>query len=138
MAPMTAGPAPVKNDSTELFARISVEVWSADQDEEERGREDDQCCEETPAQTPSRVPDDSHRLDHRARRDLAERDGVEELGTRHPVVGDHGVVLHQRNDHEPAAIGQRADLEGNPGQSPKTPHGSAMEQQHWREGTGRS
>ena len=136
MAPMTAGPAPVRNDSTELLARIWSKCGAPTSMKKNEGREDDQCCEETPAQTPGRVPDDSHRLDHRARRDLAERHGVEELRARHPVVGDHRVVLHQRNDHEPAAVGERADFEGDPGQRPETTNGCPVEQQHWRGRTG--
>ena len=60
------------------------------------------------------VADDRDRLDDGPGCDLPERDGVEELPGRHPVVDRDGVVLHQRHDHEAAAEGERADLEGDP------------------------
>ncbi len=41
----------------------------------------------------------------------------------HPVVGGHGVGLHQRNDHEAAAEGERADLERGPGERARSPAG---------------
>ena len=75
--------------------------------------------------SPGRVPDDGHRLDDRARGDLAEGDGVEELAAGHPVVGDHGVVLHEGDDHEPASVGERADLERHPGQRTQAADGNA-------------
>ena len=62
------------------------------------------------------VADDGDGLDDRAGRDLAERDRVEELPVGHPVVAVHGVGLHQRDDDEPAAVGQGADLERDPDQ----------------------
>ncbi len=34
---------------------------------------------------------------------------------RHPAVDVDGLRLHERDDHEPAAVGERAHLEGDPG-----------------------
>ena len=62
------------------------------------------------------VADGRDRGDDGSRGDLSERDGVEELGVGHPVVGVHRVALHQRDDHEAAAVGERTDLEGRPAQ----------------------
>ena len=59
--------------------------------------------------------------DDRPRGDLAQRDRVEELGVGHPVVDVDGVALHQRDDHEAAAEGQRPDLQRGPGQGAEPP-----------------
>ena len=72
------------------------------------------------------VADGGDRRDDRAGRDLPERDGVEELGVGHPVVGVHGVALHQRDDHEAAAVGERADLERRPASAPSPPAATAV------------
>ena len=126
MAPMTAGPAPVRNDVTVLFARI----WS------KRGpptstKTNDGVKATTVARARRRrlggVAHDSHRQDDRTRSDLAEGDGVEELGAAHPVIGDHGVVLHERDDDESAAVGEGADLEGHPDQRAEAPDGERMD-----------
>jgi hypothetical protein len=63
-----------------------------------------------------RVADGRDRGHHGTGRDLAERDGIEELRIRHPVIGVHCVALHERDDHEAASVGERADLEGRPAQ----------------------
>jgi hypothetical protein len=55
-------------------------------------------------------------MQHRPRCDLPERDGIEELSGRQPVIARDGVPLHQRDDHEPAAVGESSDLECNPGE----------------------
>jgi hypothetical protein len=60
------------------------------------------------------VADGRDRPDDRPGRDLAQRDRVQELGIGHPVIGVDGIALHQRDDHEPAAKGERADLERRP------------------------
>ena len=62
------------------------------------------------------VADDRDRVHDRTGCDLPERDRVEELRVGHPVVVVDGVALHQRDDHEPAAVGERADLERHPHQ----------------------
>jgi hypothetical protein len=49
---------------------------------------------------------------------LAERHRIQELVGGHPVVGVGRVVLHQRDDHEPASVGERAHLECHPGERP--------------------
>ena len=79
------------------------------------GRERDQRRQQAAREPTGRVADDSDSLDHRPGRDLAERDGTEELRAGHPVIRDHRIVLHQRDDHEAAAVGERADLERDPG-----------------------
>ena len=127
MAPMTAGPAPVRNDSTERVGSDPVEVAAADEDEDERRGEGDQRGQQPAADSPGRVADHGHGLDDRARGDLAEGDGVQELGAGHPVVGGDGVVLHERDDDEPAAVGEGADLEGHPGQRPESADRSTVE-----------
>ena len=120
MAPMTAGPAPVRNDSTAPFARIRSKRRTADKHEGERRREGDQRGQQSSGHARGRVADHRNRLHDRTRGDLAERHGVEELCAGHPVVGGHRVVLHQRDDDEPAAVGEGTDLERHPGQRPET------------------
>ena len=69
-----------------------------------------------PAQSGCGIAHHGHRLDHRSGGDLAECDGIEELRSTHPVIGRHGVMLHEWDDDEPSAIGQRTDLQCDPGQ----------------------
>src|ERR1035441_6591048 len=88
-----------------------VESWSTEEDEEERWGERDKGSEKSAHDSGSGVADDSDGLDDRAGSDLAERNGIEELGGSHPVVRGHGVVLHQGDDDKPAPIGESADLE---------------------------
>ena len=47
------------------------------------------------------VADNCDGLDDRSGGDLTQSDRGEELPARHPVVAVHGVVLHQRDDHNP-------------------------------------
>ena len=77
--------------------------------------------QQTAAETTRGIADDRHRLDDGPRRDLAQRHRVEELGAGHPVVGHHGVVLHEGDDHETSAIRQRPHLEGDPAQGGQAP-----------------
>ena len=114
IAPIAAGPAPSRNVRAALVGAEPVEAAAAEQDERERRRERDGRGEQAAADARGRVADDRDGLHDGARRDLAERDRVEELPVRHPVVVVDRVVLHQRDDHEAAAVGERADLERDP------------------------
>ena len=98
IAPVTAGPAPVRNASTVWLARIRSKRGPPSSEREGWGEGDERG--EEPAADAGR----GDRLHHGAGGDLTEGDSVEELGAGHPVVGGHGVVLHERDDHEPAAI----------------------------------
>ena len=93
-----------------------VEAVSAEQDERERRRERDGGGQEAAADPRGGVAHDGDGLHDRARGDLPERHGVEELAVGHPVVVVDRVGLHQRDDHEAPAVGERADLEGHPGE----------------------
>ncbi len=93
-----------------------VEVAASEDDEEERRGEGNRGREQRPADTCRRVADGRHRVGDRAWCDLPQRDGVQELRIRHPVVAVDGVVLHERDDHEAASVGERADLERDPGE----------------------
>ena len=101
------------------------EVPAADEHEQERGGEGDRRREQRPADARRRVADGRDRVRDRAGRDLPEGDGVQELRARHPVVVLDGVVLHQRDDHEAAAVGEGADLEGDPGERRQAADGTA-------------
>jgi hypothetical protein len=69
----------------------------------------------SPRPTPhSCVADHRHRLHDWTRGDLTQGDGIEELRSGHPVIGDDGLVLHQGDDDEPTAVGEGADLERHP------------------------
>jgi hypothetical protein len=56
----------------------------------------------------------SHDARSNAKRVLPDGDRVEELGVGHPAVALDRVVLHQRDDHEAAAVRERAHLERDP------------------------
>ena len=116
IAPIAAGPAPSRNARARGVLAQPLEAPAAEQDERERRGERDERGEQAAGEAVRGVADGGDGGDDRAGRDLAERDGVEELGVGHPVVGVHGVALHQRDDHEAAAERQRADLERGPGQ----------------------
>ena len=90
------------------------EAGPAEQDEEERRGEGDHGGEDAAGDPGGGVADDGDGLNDRARRDLAEGDGVEELRSGHPVVVADRVGLHERDDDETAAEGQPADLERDP------------------------
>jgi hypothetical protein len=104
IAPITDGPAPVRNAWIRRFPRSGHSYGQQ------------RTC--IPG---SGEPGHGRGLHHRPRCDLPEGDGVEELSVGHPVVGVHGIVLHQRNDDEPSAVGQRADLECLPRQRREAP-----------------
>ena len=99
-----------------LVRAQSVKPRPADQDEHERGSERDRRREQAAAEPGRGVSDDGDGLDDGAGRDLAQRHCVEELRVRHPVVVVDRVGAHQRNDDESAAIRQRANFDGDPGQ----------------------
>ena len=91
-----------------------VEVARPDEHEQERRREGDRRREEAATDPAAAYPDDRDGLHDGPGCDLTERDRVQELPVRHPVVAVDGVGLHQRDDHEAAAVRQRADLDGGP------------------------
>ena len=124
MAPITAGPAPVKNDWIEPFFRICSRCGAPRSTNTKDGANAISAAR-SPRRSLRRVPDDGDGLDDRARSDLAERDGVEELPTGHPVVRGHRVVLHQRDDDEPAAVGERPTLNATHASEPSTADGHA-------------
>ena len=85
-------------------------------DRQERRREGDRGGEQRTAQAGRGPADERDGVDDRPGRQLAEGDGVEELRLGHPAVALDRVPLHQRDDHEAAAVGERADLQRGPGQ----------------------
>ena len=114
IAPIAAGPAPPRKARARGFCADRIEMPRACEHEDERRREGDQCRQQTPAHSGGGIADHSDRLHDGTRSDLPERDCIEELPVGHPVVVVHRVRLHQRDDDEPAAVGQRADLECDP------------------------
>ena len=97
-------------------AAQAVELPRADEHEHERRRERDRRGQQRAAHAGGGVADGGDRVDDRARRDLAERDRVRNCVVGHPPVAVDRVALHQRDDHEAAAVRQRADLERDPRQ----------------------
>ena len=116
IAPIAAGPAPSRKARAFSAPAQALEPLPAEQDERERGREGHRGCEQAPAEAVRRVADRGDRRGHGPGRDLAQGHGVEKLRVGHPVIGVHGVGLHQRDDHEAAAVGERSDLERRPAQ----------------------
>jgi glutamate---cysteine ligase / carboxylate-amine ligase len=108
-------------------------VPAADEHEQERGAESDSCREQRPADPRRRVADGRDGEGDRTGRDLPERDGVQELPARQPVVVGHGVVLHQRDDHEAAAVRECAGLEGDPGECRQAAHGNRDGGDEWEQ-----
>src|SRR5579862_3734679 len=104
-----------------------IEAPPTGEDEHERRRERDDRGEQRTAYTARRVADDGDGLHDRARGHLSERDRIQELGRRHPVVVRDGVGLHEGDDHEAAAVGERADLERDPDE-PADAHSSGEAQ----------
>jgi MFS family permease len=94
----------------------TIEAPRTDEDERERRQERDDGGEQRAGEAVGGVADGGDRRDDGAGGDLAERDGVEEAGVGHPVVGVDRVALHQGDDHEAAAEGERTDLERGPGE----------------------
>jgi hypothetical protein len=97
-----------------------VEAFGAEEHEREGRCERDDSGEQSATDAVGRVADHGHRLSHWPRSDLTERYRVEELRVRHPVVGVDGVGLHERDDHEAAAVRERAHLERDPDQRQHT------------------
>jgi hypothetical protein len=97
------------------------EPGRSEQDERERRAERDDRGEDAAEQAGRGVADDGDGLHHRAGGDLAQGDGVEELRAGHPVVAADRVGLHERDDDEPAAVGQGADLDRDPGHRQQHP-----------------
>ncbi len=114
MAPIAAGPAPREERRRVSVLAQTPEPLRADEDEQERRRERDERGEQAAADAGGRIADGGDRLHHRPGRHLPERDRVEELTARQPVVVRDGVRLHERDDHEAAAVRERADLERDP------------------------
>ena len=102
----------------------ALEPAGAEQHEGERRRERDERREQPAAEAVRPVTHRGDGVDDRARRDLAERDRVQELARGEPVVPVHRVRLHQRHDHEAPAVGERADLERHPGERRQAAHRS--------------
>ncbi len=97
----------------------------ADKDEGEGGQEGDECGQKGAAHSRGGVADRSDGMGHRPGGHLPERDRVQELRAGHPVVAIYGVTLHQRDDHEAAAVREGADLQRRPGQGKQAAAGSA-------------
>src|SRR5215475_161824 len=115
------GPGAVEEGPGAVVAADLVEPVGAEQDEREGGAEGDGRGEDAADQAGGGVADDGDGLDDRAGGDLAQGDGVEELGAGHPVVVADRVGLHERDDDEPAAVGQGPDLERHPGHRQQHP-----------------
>jgi hypothetical protein len=93
-----------------------MEAPATQHDRQEGGREREHGGQQRATQSGRGPADERDRMRNGPRRELPEGDRVQELGLRHPAVTLDGVGLHQRNDHEAAAIGERADLDRRPGQ----------------------
>ena len=85
------------------LSRSRPNAAAAEPDRQERRRERDRGREQRPAE-PRRLADERDRMGDRAGRELPEGDRVEELGLGHPAVAVDRVLLHQRDDHEAAAV----------------------------------
>ena len=90
------------------------------------------------AHSPRRVADHGHGLDDRSGGHLTKGNGIEELGAGHPVVGVDGVMLHERNDHEPAAVGEGSHFERFPGHGAQSPYGDGMSDEDGNNGQRRT
>jgi hypothetical protein len=112
--PDRGGPGASEKGAGPAVAAQPVEPARSEQHETERRREGDHRGQDAPRQAGRGVADHRHGLHDRAGGDLAQGHGVEELGRGHPVVVAYRVRLHQRNDHETAAVGQGAHLERDP------------------------
>ncbi len=110
----------------------AVEAVAAEEDEGERGREGDKRGEERAADAARRVADDGDRLDGGTRGDLTEGDRVQELRRRHPVVVADRIGLHERDDDEAAAVGERAHLERDPDEREQAACGCGSEERKER------
>ena len=117
---MAAGPAPSRNAGAAVFCRSAWKWRAPPSTKTNDGEKAIEGGEESARDAGRRVADHGDGLDHRPGRDLPERDGVEELAVRHPVVVVDGVLLHQRHDHEAAAVRERTDLDRDPRQREDT------------------
>ena len=98
-----------------------VETVRAQEDERERGREGDGRGQEAAADPRGGVADDGDREDDRPRCHLPQRDRIQKLSARHPVVAIDGVVLHERDDHEPTAVESAPTLKATHASAPRPP-----------------
>ena len=114
MAPIAAGPAPSRKARARWLVANAIEVPRAEEDEGKRRRERDGNCEQCTADARGRVPDHRDGEHDRTGRELAQRNGVEELRVGHPVVVTDRIGLHQRDDDESTAVGEGADLQRDP------------------------
>ena len=80
------------------------------------------------------VADNRDGQDDRPGSDLAERHSVEELAASQPVVVVYDVRLHERDDHEAAPVGERADFEPDPGEGEQAAaRGCDCEEWRWND-----
>ena len=114
IAPIAAGPAPSRNARTDAFWRMRSKRSAPSRMNENEGANATAAASSASADPRRGVAHDGDRVDDRPRRDLSEGDGVQELPARHPVVVVDGIGLHERDDHEAAAVRERADLERDP------------------------
>ena len=82
MAPMTAGPAPVRNAWTAPLVRSWSKRGPPTRTKRNEGANATNAARRPPPSPAGGVADDRHGLDHGTGRDLPEGDGVEELGAR--------------------------------------------------------
>ena len=115
MAPMAAGPAPSRKARALRWRAIGRSGGPPSRTNAKDGLNATATASRPPREPGGGVADDRDGLHDGSGGDLAEGDGVEELRAGHPVVVVDGVGLHERDDHEAAAVGQRADLERHPG-----------------------
>ena len=87
----------------------------ADQDERNGGSKAHKRCQQATPPPGCGIADHRHREDHGPGGDLAEGDGSQKLAVGQPAVGHDRVVLHERDDDEPATVRQCPDLERHPG-----------------------
>ena len=115
MAPIAAGPAPSRKARAPAVAGIRSNCPTAPpRTNTKDGREGDHRGEDPADQARGGVADNGDGLYDRAGGDLAEGDRVEELRAGHPVIMADRIGLHERDDHESAAVGQGTDLERHP------------------------
>ena len=92
----------------------TIEPRGAREDEQERWCKRDESGECRTTDTRRSEADRGNRQHHRAGSHLTERNRIQELRVRHPMVYRYRVMLHQWNDHEAAAVGQCTDFQCNP------------------------
>ena len=122
IAPAAAGPAPPRKAVARSLSRRRWNPPTPSRTKANDGANATSAASSPPVRPARPVADGGDGVDDRARCDLAERDRVQELARREPVIPVHRVRLHQRDDHEAPAVGERADLERHPGQSRQAAH----------------